>query len=174
MMPDIQLTLVGKIGMWGQRIRADGRGVVWVAWLRHASCGTIGIYVLPKPVALAEALPSRTWVQLRGLLQPLRVLALEDDPRSEHATTLSPLLLHATSVTASDRATPSPPREQQPIQVRSGRWIGTGYLAWTRHIVDIACFLSAEQPTSALYPWSHPYGVVAHVDQRCYVRYVLM
>jgi hypothetical protein len=173
MMPDIRLTLVGKLGVWGQRIRADGRGAVWVAWLRQASCGVIGIYVLPKRVPLADALPHRVRVQAEGSLRPLRVQALADDPRAEHAVTLAPLLLHATTVTVCPPATLPPPREPQPIQLCPGRWIGSGHLAPARNIADVFCFLPNHPGANAIWVWNKLAGVLVSAGQHRYLRYVL-
>jgi hypothetical protein len=173
MTPEISLTLVGKVGVWAQRIRADGRGSVWIAWLRHSSCGVIGIYVLPKHVARAEVLPQRVWVQAQGLLRPLRVLAREDDPRSENAMRLAPVLLHTTAVTLCPPATLPPAREPQPIQLRPGHWIGAGYLAPARNIADVFCFLPSHPCTNATPAWNKLAGVLVRAGQHCYLRYVL-
>jgi len=173
MTPDIPVTLVGKLGVWGQRIRADGRGAVWVTWLRQSSCGLIGIYVLPKHVARAEVLPQRVWVQTQGLLRPLHVLALEDDPRSENAVRLAPVLLHATTITHCPAATLPPPREPQAIQLGPGRWIGAGYLAPARNIHDLFCFLPNYPCPHTMGAWNRLAGVLVRAGQHRYLRYVL-
>jgi len=172
---EIPLTLVGSITVWKQRLCATAPGAVWITWLRHPAYGTLGIYVLPKPIAMGEALPNRTWVCVRGVLRPLRVVAMEDaDPRSEQNSAQVPLLIHATSVTVCEHTTPMPSLKRQEIRVRPGRWIGTGYLARTDHMPDLVCFVPTEQRSRVVLAWNHLYGVLAHLGRRHYLRYVLM
>jgi hypothetical protein len=175
MIPEIPLTLVGAIRVWKQRLCATAPGTVWITWLRHPAYGTLGIYVLPKPIAMGEALPNRTWVCVRGVLRPLRVVAMEDaDPRSERDSTQVPLLIHATSVTLCEHTTPMPSLKRQQIRVRSGRWIGNGYLVPTQHVPDLVCLVPTEQQGRALVAWNYLYGVLKRVGRRHYLRYVLI
>lgn len=174
MLPEITLQLVGKVGVWRERMRAAGQGYVWAAWLRHHSFGTIGLYVLPKPLITMEVLPHHTYIQVSGLIRPLRVLALLDDPRAEDAGTLSPLLVHVTRMTICEPATVAPPLDPRQVRVRSpGRWIGAGYLAPICHIADLACFVPQGQPPTSVLAWNRLYGVLAQVGKRHYLRYVV-
>jgi hypothetical protein len=175
MQPEIALTLIGRLLTWETRLLADGRGALWVGWLRHPAYGLLGIYMPPKAQAYYPPPPARRWVQVTGLLQPLRVLAHPGaDPRSEVATAETPLLLHAISIAPCVRATSLPAPARQLIHVGPGRWIGRGYLAPARHFADISCFT----PTSPAGPatmlaWERPYGVVRAAGSRRYLRYVL-
>jgi hypothetical protein len=171
MIPEIPLTLVGAINVWKQRLCAAAPGAVWLTWLWHPAYGTLGIYVLPKPIAMGEALPNRRWVCVHGVLRPLRVVAVEDaDPRSEQNSAQVPLLIHATSITACEHTTPMPSLERQEIGVRPGRWIGNGYLVPTHHLPDLVCLVPTEQHGRGILTWNHPYGVIAHLGPHHYLR----
>ena len=129
MTPEIGLTLVGHLSDWGVRMRVDAPGMLWTAWLRHAAHGLLGIYVLPKSTPIRATVPEQTWAHLQGLLRPQRVAARTDaDPRSEWEGTHTPLLIHATSIIVGADAPASPMPEIRLIQVKPGRWIGSGYL----------------------------------------------
>jgi hypothetical protein len=172
MLPEITLQLAGKVGVWRERMRVVGQGSVWAAWLRHNSFGTIGLYVLPKPLITMDVLPHHTWIQVSGLIRPLRVLALLDDPRAEDASTLSPLLVHATRMTVCEPVTVAPPLELRQVRVGPGRRIAAGYLAPSCHIADLACFVPRGQSLAPVLAWNRLYGVLAQVGKRHYIRYV--
>jgi hypothetical protein len=174
MMPEIPLTVVGHLGAWEARMRVDALGTLWVAWLRHAAHGLLGIYVLPKPTPLPATLPEQSWVSIQGLLRPRQVTARTDvDPRSEWDGRHTPLLIHATSITAGARAA-SPTLEVRQIQVKPGRWIGIGYLAPTQHLADVAALTLIGPANRAVLSWNRPYGVTTWVAGRRYLRYVLI
>src|SRR5262249_15008581 len=83
MLPEITVQLAGRVGRWHPRHVHGQARTVWSAWLHAPQHGILGVYVLAKPNApLTEALPGNQWVHLRGVLRPLRVLALPDDPRA--------------------------------------------------------------------------------------------
>lgn len=176
MRPELPLTLLGRLMGWQARQRADGRGMLWVGWLRHHHYGLLGIYI-PAPAQTPEppVSPERRWVQVSGMLQPLRVLAHPAaDPRSEIAFTECPLLLHALTITPCARTTSLPPPAQQLMQVKPGRWLGQGYLAPTRHFADLFCFTPfVPQQPAAMLTWERVYGIVRTVGTRRYLRYVL-
>jgi hypothetical protein len=175
MTPEITLTLLGHLSTWNVRMRADAPGALWVAWVRHATHGLLGVYVLPKPARMRAALPEQTWVRIQGLFRPVTVVARTDaDPRCERDAAHTPLLVHATSVTVCDRAVPLPPSDVRHVQVRAGRWIGGGYLAPTRHLADVACFTPTNPANRAILEWRRPYGVITRVGTRRYLRYVLI
>jgi hypothetical protein len=174
MTPEITLTLLGHLSAWDVRMRADAPGALWVAWLRHAAHGLLGIYALPKPTVMRASLPEQTWVRIHGLLRPVQVIARTDaDPRFERESAQTPLLLHAISVTVCDRAAPSPAPEIRSVQIRAGRWIGGGYLAPARHLADVTCFTPASPANRAILAWRRPYGVITRVGTHRYLRYVL-
>ena len=175
MRPEIPLTLIGRLLTWETRLRAHGRGALWVGWLRPPNHGLLGIYMPPKAQAYYPPAPDRRWVHVTGLLQPLRVLAHPGtDPRSEVATAETPLLLHAISIAPCARATSLPAPARRLIQVGPGRQLGRGYLAPARHFADIFCFTPTSPDGSAtMLAWERPYGVVRTVGSRRYLRYVL-
>jgi len=175
MTPEIPVTLVAHLGPWGERMRMDAPGALWIAWARHSAHGLLGIYVLPKPTAPRAVLLERTWVRIQGLLRPLRVAARVDaDPRSEANVAHIPLLIHATSVIVCDRALPPIAPPARHIQVGPGRWIDGGYLAPARHLADVAVFTLTAPVRQTVLAWNRPYGVIAQVGARRYLRYVLI
>jgi hypothetical protein len=136
MLPEITVQLAGRVGRWHPRHVHTQARTVWSAWLHAPQHGILGVYVLAKPNApLTEALPGNQWVHLRGVLRPLRVLALPDDPRAADDATCAPLLVHAVQIIPARYSDLVPPllRTPAPAQVRAS----TGALAPMAHLPDL-------------------------------------
>ena len=177
MITEISLQLAGQVGRWRPRRVDDQARMVWSTWLRARRHGTIGIYVLAKPHApleLAEALLSNTWVRVRGLLSPLRVLASGDDPRTPEDSRCAPLLVHAVAITHVRRRDPAPPLLDEPplLQVRAGGRPAAGALAPAAHLPDLY-HLAGDDQSGTMRRWSALRGIVAELGAYRYLRYIV-
>jgi hypothetical protein len=178
MLPEIVVQLAGRVGSWHPRHVRDQARTVWAAWLRAPRYGTIGVYVLAKPNALlelAEALPGAAWLHLRGVLRPLRVLALPDDVRAADDTASAPLLVHAVQITRARRIDAAPLLLPAPafLQVRAGVRTEAGELAPAAHLPDLYHLAVAPHAHGQVRSWSRLCGVVAPVGSYRYLRYVV-
>jgi hypothetical protein len=176
MLPEIAVQLAGRVGSWrSRRVHGQAR-TVWAAWLRTTRHGIIGIYVLAKPATcLAAALPNGAWVQLHGILRPLRVQALPDDPRATDDAASAPLLVHTVSIRRARRSAHSPPvlAAAATLQVRAGIRTAAGDLAPAAHLPDLYHLSADARKTEQLRPWSTLCGVIAPVGPYRFLRYIV-
>lgn len=207
------LTLIGRSSAWGTRLSVVPHPRHWSAdqlappdpdrvvmtWLHHRTYGTIGVYLVTTvPVAAAAAAatppadhrhhrllpPPRTWIQVRGHVQPWRVAALPDDPRSASDPALAPLALAVTELTVIDRSRTEQPEQlassasvpmlhrAQSVRLRSGRPCGSGVIAPLAQQPD----LSFWQPGGIVAPivtWNRMHGVITTLGATRYLRYLL-
>jgi hypothetical protein len=176
MLPEFTLQLAGRVGNWHPRYVHTQARAVWAAWLHTAQYGLIGVYVLPKPnVPLAMAVPHRAWVQLQGMIRPLRVQALPDDPRVAGDIASTPLLVHAVQTARVRRTAPAPPLlpHAAAFQVRAGEWTPAGYLAPAAHLPDLYHLATEAQRFDQVRLWSIVRGVVATVGSYRFLRYIV-
>lgn len=180
MLPELEVTLVGQVNAWQARPSYALGRVVWGAWLRHPSCGTIGVYLpAPAPRSARRAcdtpdLPKQSWVQVTGRLRPIRAHACPDDPRTADDPTSTPLLIRVVRLARCSPFTPPPPLPVRDLALAPGRWIGTGFLAPARHMRDLYGFTTSVLPRSAVLSWDRIAGVIATIARRRYVRYLAL
>jgi hypothetical protein len=114
-------------------------------------------------------------VRVRGALRPLRVQALDDDPRVADDLASTALLVHAYQVTRARRSDPTPPLLAAPaaLQVRPGVQTIAGELAPAAHLPDLYHLTANGQAHDQMRRWSRLRGVVAVVGPHRFLRYIV-
>jgi len=177
---------------------------VVMTWLHHRTYGTIGVYLVKAmPVAAAVAAtaataatmaahwhsqrlpPPRTWLQVRGHVQPWRVAALPDDPRSASDPALAPLALAVTDVIVIDRSRTEQPEHPassasapmlhraQSVRLHSGRPCGSGVIAPLAQQPDFSFWQQPGGIPAPIVTWNRMYGVITTLGATRYLRYLL-
>lgn len=148
-----------------------------MAWLHHRSYGTLGVYLAEHPPDLGLLPPPRQWLRVRGQIQPWRVHAQPDDPRSAVDPDLTSLALVVSEMTLLDRADlahAGVPLLLRPQHVRllTGRRCGRGVIAPVAQQPDLSYWKTAGTPP-AIATWNRIVGVVSSLGATRYLRYVL-
>lgn len=186
--PAATITLIGRSSAWGLRVSAsqprqqgqatppDPRRVV-MAWLHHRSYGTLGVYLAEHPSDLGLLPPPRQWLRVRGQIQPWRVHAQPDDPRSAvdpDLTSLALVVSEMALVERADLALADAPLLLRPQYVRllTGRRCGRGVIAPVAQQPDLSYWKTAGTPP-AIATWNRIVGVVSSLGATRYLRYVL-
>ncbi|MEI8305710.1 MAG: hypothetical protein WCF99_01475 [Chloroflexales bacterium] len=183
------ITLIGRSSAWGIRVSASqprpwsqgaphDPGRVMMAWLHHRSYGTLGVYLREPPGDRRRFPPARQWLQVRGAVQPWRVHAQPDDPRSAAAPELTSLAIVASEIaliSIADAAPLAPPLLPHPQHVRllAGRRCGCGYLAPVAQQSDVSYWQAMGMLPPAIISWNRIVGVVSALGPTRYLRYVL-
>ncbi len=186
--PPATITLIGRSSAWGLRVSASqprqwGQATppdpsrVVIAWLHHRSYGTLGIYLAEHASDLRLLPPPRQWLRVCGQLQPWRVYAQPDDPRSAVDPDLTPLALMISEMTLVERAdlalTGVPLlRRPQHVRLLTGRCCGRGVIAPVAQQPDLSYWTTAGTPPT-IATWNRIVGVVSSLGATRYLRYVL-
>ena len=170
---NVTIELVGRTSYWRRRLRADGRGPIRAAWLRHPTHGTAGIYIPEDLVGDPSLLPNRKLVYVRGVLAPIRAAALEDDPLLAEDRSVTPLVLAVQHIDLWDRVTLPTPLVPQEVRVRAPRLIPRGYLAQTAIAPDLSFFSPSMRANGGVLSWDLLHGVLVAIGRKRYLRYVL-
>lgn len=190
MPPGPLLTLTGKTSAWQQRLCRDPRGEkhkhvsqaavqsIAAAWLHHRTFGTVGVYFPEAPEPVALRLRRGQWLKVSGVVRPLQVGALRDDPRSVIAPAAAPLLLAVTELAILEQSpeqwpdlpqTPSPQR----VRVGSPRQLSGGLVADVLPHGDLLHWTPHGTPQERFRDWNCVYGLVTRLSDRRFLRYVL-
>lgn len=184
------ITLIGRSSAWGLRIAAPpprswaqrrfpfpDPGRVMMAWLHHRSYGTLGVYLTGSLADLHALPPGRRRLRVRGQIQPWRVYARLEDPRSAVDPDLAPLAVAVSEIALAERADllhASAPLLLRPQHIRllAGRRCGRGVIAPAAQQPDLS-YWQADGTPPAIAAWNRIAGVVSSIGSTCYLRYVL-
>lgn len=184
------ITLIGRSSAWGWRVSAPqprlqaqrwvplpDPGRVMMAWLHHRSYGTLGVYLVGSLAHSCALPPARQWLRVRGQIQPWRVYARPEDPRSAVDPDRAPLAVAVAEITLAERAdllhasAPLLPHPQ-PIRLLAGRRCGRGVIAPAAQQPDVS-YWQADGAPPAIAAWNRIVGVVSSIGSTRYLRYVL-
>lgn len=172
---DHPIALIGRVSTWRRRLRLDGGGGIWGAWLSHRRHGTIGIFLPEEQVGDPDMLPGRTQVLVEGGIQYVAVGALADDPLIPAAPSQTAMLVQVRMIDQWDRETYPPPLPSRTIRIHSARVVQGVTLAGVTNAPDLV-YAGTETRLEAgggLAEWNHLHGVIAICGARRYLRYVL-
>ncbi|NJO82329.1 MAG: hypothetical protein HC828_05615 [Blastochloris sp.] len=161
-----EVTLRGRLSTWQVRTDAVTGTPVWVAWLSHAGTGTLGVALI------SAALPSygRQRCVVTGTIQPRRVSAHADDPRTADDPTQAPVVLHVTAMAHRQESAP-PCGGRWPVgpSVWQGRYYQAAVVPSPG---DLYVLAAPGQHTAGTWPWHQLYGLVHLVQGQRYLRYL--
>lgn len=161
-----ELMLRGRLSTWQVRTDAVTGAPVWVAWLKHAGSGTLGL------AATTAARPSygRQQCVVTGTIQPRRVIAQLDDPRTAADPTQAPVVLQVTAMA---------PRQE--ITVPGGGCWPVGPYAWQGRyyqaavitgLGDLYILAAPGHHMAGTWSWNQLYGLIHPVQGQRYLRYL--
>lgn len=161
-----EVTLPGRLSTWQVRTDVVTGSSLWVAWLSHAIHGTLGI------ATTSAAVPSygRQRCVVTGAIQPRRVIAQADDPRTADDPTQAPVVLQVTAMAPRQHGT-APGGGRWPVgpYVWQGRYyqaaVATG-------LGDLYVLAAPGQHTAHTWPWHQLYGLIHPVQGQRYLRYL--
>lgn len=149
-----------------------------MAWLHQRSFGTIGVYFADPP-GDSRLLPARQWIRVCGTVQPQRVYARPDDPRTAGAPELAPLAVALGTIepiemvekqgAAGNALLPQP----QHVRLRTGRRCGPGALAPVARQPDLCYWQAAGRLLPPIAAWNRIIGVISRAGSQRILRYVV-